>query len=261
MNLQEPILIEKRFLLLLFCFFLILNFATSGGHTYSIDDTKYFLHTENLALNNSLKLDPESPSVDKIITPDDLKKRQKINYAFQGKEWSEETPLVPFYTFTSLLLPFITVPFYHLSIFTSSDPIVVLNFFTNSIIISSISIIIFLTSMHFFKSKRISFVLALVFLVTTWIWGYNTGMMLRPLAALCVLSGFYFIITSNNQSRYKPLIAGIVIGLGQLASYSTIIIIPGLIIFGIVKFRKEKKTNFFPVNGDFIPIVDTGRIK
>jgi len=249
MNLQESILIEKRFLLLLFCFFLILNFATSGGHIYSSDDLKYFLHTESLALNNSLKFVPESPSVDKLLTPDELKIRQKNNYNFQGKEWSEETPLVPFFTFSPLLLPFITVPFYHLSIFTSLDPIVVLNFFTNSIIISSISLIIFLTSMHFFKSKGISFVLALVFLVTTWIWGYNTGMMLRPLAALCILSGFYFIITSNNESRYKPLIAGIVIGLGQLASYSTIIIIPGLILFGIVKFRKEKKQIFFLLMG------------
>jgi len=152
---------------------------------------------------------------------------------------------IPYYDATSLLLPFLTVPLYYLAVITSSNPINVVAFFSNSIILSLVSVLIFLTGLHFFQSKRISFVLSLVFLVTTFVWSYNTGMMLRPLAALFALVGFYLIINSKYDDNYRPLISGICIGLVLLSSASAIIILPGFVAFGIFNFRKNRKQLFF----------------
>jgi len=232
---------KKKITFLVFAFFLLLNFATSGGHLYSIDDAKYFLNTENLALNQSIKRDPNSPSSNQLIGPEKLQKDQKLQYKRQGIEWTENTPLIPYFTPASLLLPFLTVPLYYFSIIISLNPVTIIGLFTNSIILSVTSVLIFLTGWHYFKSKRVSFVLSLIFLVTTWVWSYNTGMMLRPLAGLLVLAGFYFIVTTKDNYALRPAISGACLGFALLASHSSLIILPGLIGFGIFNFRKNKK--------------------
>jgi len=170
--------------------------------TFSIPRTFFF--------NKSLEIDPFSPSAKSIFTEEDLKELQAQNLYFPGKisfevstddpafmdswqKWKNENPLEPFYSRAPLLLPLASTPLYYISYVTSSNPITNLTFFTNSIILSLIPLMIFLTSMHYFNSKKISFILSLVFLVTTWVWSYNTGMMVRPLVALLVILGFYFI--------------------------------------------------------------------
>jgi len=232
---------SKKVLLLIFAFFLLINFATTGGHLYSVDDIQYFLHTENLVLNKSIKIDPTSPHANELLSNETLLKIQHKQYSFQGKEWTEDTKLAPYHDATSLLLPFVTVPGYYFAQVMSLNHVNVIGFFTNSIILSFTSMMIFLTSIHYLKSKKISFVLSLVFMITTFVWSYNTGMMLRPLAGLMVISGFYLIITTNQKNIFKTVFAGIFIGLTILASSSTIIIIPGLLGFGVFNFRRNKK--------------------
>ncbi len=268
-NLKSASSTSWKFLFLILAFFLTLNFATSGGHLYSIDDSQYFLHTENLFFNKSLELDPFSPSAKSIFTEEFLKELQLQNLYYPGKihfevslddpafqdlkqKWKNENPLEPFYSRAPLLLSFVSIPLYYISHVTSSDPITILSFFTNSIILSLISFVIFLTSMHYFNSKKISFILSLVFLVTTWVWSYNTGMMVRPLVALLVILGFYFIVTSKTNSSYRPLISGMCFGLAILTSFSVLIIIPGLAIFGIYNFRKNRKSIFLFLGSIFI---------
>jgi len=235
--------ISRKFLFLILAFFLTLNFATSGGHLYSEDDTRYFLHTENLFFNKSLKLDPFSPSAEVVSSENELKHLQKTSYwlNFQKKNLPEDTQLEPFHTWSPLLISFFTIPLYYISIITSTNAVTNLTFFTNSIILSLVALMIFLLSMHYFSSKKVSFTLSLVFLVTTWVWSYNTGMMFRPLSALLLILGFYYLVTSKTNGSYHPLMAGLFFGLTILSNYSALIILPGLTIFGIYKFRKNKK--------------------
>jgi len=210
---QQNLKIKKKHLFLVLTFFLLLNFATSGGHLYSIDDVWYFLHTESLVLNQSTLLDPNSPNALKLTDEEMLKYNQARQSRRQGIERNEDTPLIPYQTDASLLLPFLATPLYYVAALTNSNPVNVLGYFPNSIILSLISLTIFLTGLHYFRSARISFVLSLCFLVTTYVWAYNTGMMLRPLAALLVILGFYFMITSKNE-LFRPIFAGIFTGLG-----------------------------------------------
>jgi len=240
-KISQQFFVNKRFLLLLFAFFLLLNFATSGGHLYSIDDARYFLHTENLFYNQALELNPSSPSAMELEDEARWKKMQTTNYWFQGKILTEDTPLVPFHTWSPLLISFFTLPLYFFAVMTSSNPVSILTFFTNSIILSFVSLMIFLLSCSYFRSKKISFILSLIFLVTTWVWSYNTGMMFRPLTALLIIIGFYFIVTCNNRKSYRPFLAGLCLGLAILSNYSSLIILPGLTIFGIYYFRKNPK--------------------
>lgn len=225
---------------LVLVFFLLLNFVTTGGHLYSIDDVQYFLHTENLALKQSIELDPYSPSVSKLLNTETLRQIQGKHYSFQGKEWTDNTPLSPYVDGTSLFLPFATVPLYYLSTVISTNPETIMGFFTNSIIISLTSLAIFMISVYFFRDQRIAFILASAYNLTTFVWSYNTGMMLGPIGGLMFTLGFYLIITSKSKNHFRAIIAGTCTGLSLLASSSSIIVVPGLILFGIFYLYKSK---------------------
>jgi len=240
-------------------FFLLLNFSTTGGHPYSIDDVSYFLHTENLALNHSMKIDPNSPSVQTLGVKQAIIQLHQRQYEFQGLQWSDEISSKPFYDPSSLLLPLLTVPLYYLAIATHSNPANVIGFFTNSIILSLTSLMIYLTSFEFFKSQKISFVISLVFATTTFVWSYNTGMMLRPLASLLTILGFYLLVTSRD-SPYKPVFGGFFIGLSMMAEVASLIILPGLVIFGTIFLRKNKKQMLLFLLGFLIIIILQGTL-
>jgi len=162
--------VSRKFLFLVLAFFLTLNFATSGGHLFSIDDSKYFLHTENLFFEKSLELNPFSPSAKYIQSEEGFKHTQQVNYRFQGKEWNEETPLEPFFDWSNLLISFFTLPLYYISFATSTNAITNLSFFTNSIILSLVSLMIFLLSMNYFHSKK-NFIYSFIS-----IFSYNLGL-------------------------------------------------------------------------------------
>jgi len=235
---------SKKTLFLILGFFLLLNFATSGGHLYSIDDVRYFLLAENLVLNNSIKINPLSPSVEQLDVTSTMIKGQERYYKSEGLEWTPDSPLIQIYTASPLLLPILTTPLYYIAKMFSQDPITILGLIPNAVILSLTSLMIFISSIRYFKSEKIAFVLSLVFLVTTFVWSYNTGMMQRPLASLLVVLGFYLIISSKT-TYYTPILAGVSFGLSILASASTVLILPGLIAFGIFHYRKEKRQLLF----------------
>jgi len=235
---------SKKTLFLILGFFLLLNFATSGGHLYSIDDVRYFLLAENLVLNNSIKINPLSPSVEQLDVTSTMIKGQERYYKSEGLEWTPDSPLIQIYTASPLLLPILTTPLYYIAKMFSQDPITILGLIPNAVILSLTSLMIFISSIRYFKSEKIAFVLSLVFLVTTFVWSYNTGMMQRPLASLLIVLGFYLIISSKT-TYYTPILAGVSFGLSILASASTVLILPGLIAFGIFHYRKEKRQLLF----------------
>lgn len=246
MQLTKKIEIRSNFklYLLVFSFFLLLNFATSGGHPYAIDDVQYFLHTENLVLHGSFMLDLNSTNAYRLMGEKSIRDTQHVDYELENKKWTSDMPIVPFYDYTPILLPLITTPLYYFSLVTHSDPVGVLDFFTNSIILSFSSLMIFIVSLHYFNSRKISFVLSLAFLTTTFVWSYNTGMMLQPLTSLMIISWFYFTITSTKESRYRPLLSGIFLGFSLLSQGSTVILLPGLAIYTMLRFYKFRKNLF-----------------
>lgn len=227
------------------CFFLILNFATTGGHFDSHDGIFYFLVTENIVLNQSIKVDPNSPSVktlefDQIIENfvrfwvpeiyDDYQNGEKISFFMPG----------------SIVGPLLAVPAYVLASVTNTEPTNVVPFFTNSIIIALTSLMVFLISKDLFKSYKIGFILALVFNCTTFVWPYNTSFFLQPALALTLITSLYFVIKNNQKSSFLSFaLSGFFLGLSILIHPSSAILIPGFLAYGIIKCKSWKKFGIF----------------
>jgi len=246
-NQIKTFLPNRKLEILIFSFFLLINFATTGGHEYSFDDLLYLMHTENIALNYSLFIHPyETPSAwNGIFGQNDpemaLKSIQERYLTYQEIDYDEDTQLEAFGTPSSMLLPFVTVPLYYLALIVNERPVTFLGFFSNTIILSMVSLIIYKTGTRIFESNKLGFILAVIFMTGTWIWAYNTGMMLRPLASLMIILGFYFIITKKDDKYLRVILAAICFGLTLIATSSSIILIPGLFLFGIVKTMNNKK--------------------
>ena len=117
---------SKKTLFLILSFFLLLNFATSGGHFYSIDDIRYFLHTENLVLNNSIKQNPLSPSVEQLDVTSVMIILQERYYKSEGIEWTPDSPLIQIYIAAPLFLLILTIPLNYFAKMFSKDPITIL---------------------------------------------------------------------------------------------------------------------------------------
>ena len=63
-------------------------------------------------------------------------------------------------------------------------------------IITLISLIIFFFSLEIYGSRRIAFILSLIFNVCSFIWPYNTSMYPQPLQALLMIAPAFFIYKS-----------------------------------------------------------------
>ena len=186
-------------------------------------------------------------------------------------------PLHPVYTVRSLLLSAAAVPFYLVASFFSISPIPVIALFFNSIIISLISVVIFLFSIEIFNSKKVAFVLCLVFGVCSFVWPYHTSFWSMPLQALCLISAAYFIYkslhyhysficnytrlqinttsssnstvssTNNNYATNKGIyfaaLGGLFLGLSVYAHPTSIILIPGFLAYCYFShMRRNKKS-------------------
>jgi hypothetical protein len=183
-----------------FIVFLLINIVSSGGHLDWRDGVEAFVVTESMVLKNSAKFHSDVPSVKDLYAETWLSK-----YDLFSK---------PTYTPRSLLLSAIAIPFYYSA--TAAlliSPILVAGLFINSIIISLISLVIFLFSLEMYSSKRLAFVLSIIFSVCSFIWPYNTSLYPQPLQALLLITPAYFLyksvhfnptfICSYSKQRYK----------------------------------------------------------
>jgi len=241
---------RKRVTGLIFVFFLLINLVSTGGHFDSNDGIVYFLITENIVLNNSIKIDPNSPSLEKlrfniygtmkVWAPDDY------DAYLQGNER-------PFHLPGGVFGSIIAVPWYFLSILLQAEATEFVAFFNNSVLMTFTSLIIFLLGKEFFYSQRISFVLALIFSLSSFIWPYNTSFFLQPTLALLLITSLYFIVLSKkNKTKIFPIMGGVFLGLSILTHPSSLIVLPGLFIYGIIQFRVEKKSIILFISPIFI---------
>ena len=161
---------NKELIFYVFIIFLIINFISSGGHTDLWDGMVTFLITEGMALEQTAQLDPKIPSISNTSIPimmsGFLHWEVQNNKVITGKyfEWvSMSSPIEPVYTSRALLLPAISVPFYFLSTLLSVNAVSLIAFTVNSIIIALTGLVIFCFSLDLYGSRRLAFILGLVF--------------------------------------------------------------------------------------------------
>src|SRR5919106_1048426 len=186
-------------MLFVFVFFLIINFISSGGHTDMWDGMVTFLVTESMALKHTAQLHPEIPSIS-----NDTQSRLNVmvnfevgNYkALTGKyyEWlSQSSPVEPVFTSRSLMLPAISVPFYFIATLIPVDAVSLVSYSVNSVIIAITGLVLFAFALDLYGSRRIAFVLGLIFVGCSFILPYNTSLFPQPLQGLCIISGTFFL--------------------------------------------------------------------
>jgi hypothetical protein len=261
--------IQSNRLLITYVFvvFLIINFVSSGGHTDLWDGMITFFITEGMALKQTAQLDPEIPSISNASIPimihTFLHWEVQNNKVITGKyyDWvSLSRPIEPVYTSRALLLPSISVPFYFLSTLLSVNPVSLVAFSVNSIIIALTGLVIFCFSLDLYGSRRLAFILGLIFITCTFILPYNTSLFPQPLQALCIVSGVFFlykarhnlpsficIFTRNIDAAHPKTaylycgLAGLFFGLSIFASPTSGLFLPGFVICSFIFLRHNKR--------------------
>jgi hypothetical protein len=150
-----PLSTDGRLVFLVFFFFFIINLISSGGHFDPFDGVQSFLVTESMVLKHSAKLYPDVPSIGKLhwnasITDPVDPKTKIVKPAYQDK---------------GLLISAVAVPFYLAALIFSVSPISVVGLFVNPMILSLTSVVVFCFSFEIYRSKKIAFILSLIFSV------------------------------------------------------------------------------------------------
>ncbi|HEX5976806.1 MAG TPA: hypothetical protein VFY68_05995, partial [Nitrososphaeraceae archaeon] len=198
---------NKWLIFYVFIFFLIINFISSGGHTDLWDGMVTFLVTESMVLKQTAQLHPKIPSIAEANNATliyDYLDYEVGNYKTitgQYYEWiSMFKPHEPVFTSRSIFLPGISVPFYFVSIFLSVNPVSLIAFSVNSLIITLTALVIFCFSLDLYGSRRTAFILGLIFTGCSYILPYNTGLFPQPLQALCIVSGVFLLYKTRHNN-------------------------------------------------------------
>jgi hypothetical protein len=258
---------NKELIFYVFIIFLIINFISSGGHTDLWDGMITFLITEGMVLKQTAQLDPEIPSISNTSIPiminTFLHWEVQNNKVVTGKyyEWvSMSRPIEPVYTSRALFLPAISVPFYFLATLLSVNPVSLIAFSVNSIIIALTGLVIFCFSLDLYGSRRLAFLVGLIFTACTFILPYNNSLFPQPLQALCIVSGVFFlykarhnrpsficVFTRNIDTAHAKTayfycgLAGLFFGLSIFASPTSGLFLPGFVICSFIFLRHNKR--------------------
>src|SRR5918993_317102 len=217
---------DRKLVLLLFAFFFLLNILTTGGHLDWWDGTEAFLVTESMALKNTAKLDPTVPSVKKLGFY--VNYTVYANKAIQSGNNTDpsNTTLEPVYTVRSLLLSALGVPFYYLGLVLGLSPITTLALAFNPVIISLTAVILFCTSLEVHRSKKIAFVVSLIFSVCSFIWPYTSTFWVHQKK---------FLFSAS---------AGFALGLSVFAHPTSSIFLPAFLVFSFFHVMRRDLKNF-----------------
>jgi hypothetical protein len=249
--------ISKRLIFSVFFFFFLINIVSAGGHFDSWDGIEAFLVTESMVLKHTAKLDPTVPSVQEL--------NFNIHYTVYsntkirtGTYYNESTiPLKPVYTVRSLLLSAIAVPLYYAALIFSVSPIAIIGILVNSLFIALTSVVIFCFSLEVHRSKKIAFILSVLFGVCSFVLPYHTSFWSQPLQALTLITSAFFIyrslhdsssficnytvLTKNKNGIYFAGLGGLFLGLSVFAHPTSLVLIPGFVAYCILSMRHNRK--------------------
>ena len=83
----------------------------------------------------------------------------------------------------------------------SFDPLVIIGFFVNSLLIALTSVVIFCFSLEYPEySKKIAFILSVIFGLCFFVLPFNTSFWTQPLQALTIIASAFFIYRSLHDS-------------------------------------------------------------
>lgn len=253
---------EKKLVLLVFGFFILINIASSGGHLDWWDGTEAFLVTESMALKHTAKLDPFVPSVKEL----NFNVSYTVHASFAGQKGnnpssnSQNITLEPVYIVRSLLLSAAAVPFYYAALVFSISPVEMIGLHVNSLFISLTAVVIFCISTEILRSKKIAFVLSLIYCVCSFVWPYNTSFWAQPLQGLLLASSTYFLLLIRHQSHsflcsytisrrkrsgiFLAGLAGLFLGLSVFAHPTSLIFIPAFLVYSFFSAMRRQKRSF-----------------
>lgn len=196
-------------------------------------------------LKHSIKLDPTSPGVKTLNFDYYIKNHLKVwvpnlyDDYINGIKHS-------FYMPGGVLGPALAIPWYAISSILNIEPTQFVAFFTNPVILSLTSLVLFLLGNELFSSRKIGFVIALAFSVTSFIWPYNSSFLLQPAIALTLISSVYFLLIADKKNKiFNSSLAGFFLGLSILIHPSSIMLIPGFLVYGILKLKNYRMVASF----------------
>jgi hypothetical protein len=250
---------DRKLILLLFVFFFLINLISSGGHLDWWDGTEAFLVTESMVLKNTAKLDPFVPSVKELGF--NVNYTVYANNAMQSRSNANlsNTTLEPVYTVRSLLLSAVGVPFYLSGVMLNIPPVLAIGLLTNTLILSLTSLCIFCISMEVQQSRKIAFVLSLLFSFCSFIWPYNSTFWVQPLQALLLSSSLLFILKVQHYDKsylcsysikydrkrfYFSAFSGLLLGLSVFAHPISLIFIPAFLVYTFFRVMRHDIKNF-----------------
>lgn len=233
---------------MVFALIFLINIVSSGGHLDWWDGIEAFLVTESMVLKNTAKLDPSVPSVKELGF--NVNYTVYSNTALQTGNNSDPRTIAlePVYTVRSLFLSAVGVPFYYLGLLLSIPPVVPVGLLANSLVISLIAVVIFCVSVELHRSRKLAFLLSLIFAVCSFVWPYNSTFWVQPLQALTLILPLFFLIKiqhydnksflchyTTTKSRCRVFLfsasAGASLGLSVFAHPTSLIFIPAFLVF------------------------------
>ena len=143
-----------------------------------------FLITESMVLKHSVKVYPDLPTLDKLSM--DQSQRLRFGNFSNTCDYCEHVRQSgrPQVAERELLPPAIAVPFYYAALSLSLSPLTVVAFFVIPLMISLTCLVIFCFSLEVYKSRKIAFVLSLVFGVCSFIWPNRSDLVGNPVETL-----------------------------------------------------------------------------
>ena len=250
---------DRKLVLLLFVFFFLINIISSGGHLDWWDGTEAFLVTESMVLKNTAKLDPFVPSVKELGF--NVNYTVYANNAMQSRSNANlsNTTLEPVYTVRSLLLSAVGVPFYLSGLLMNISPFLTIGLLVNTLILSLTSLSIFCISIEVHQSRKIAFVLGLIFSVCSFVWPYVNSFWVQPLQALILSSSLLFILKVQHYDKsylcsytvkygrkrfYFSALSGFLLGLSVFAHPISLIFIPAFLVYTFFRVMRHDIKNF-----------------
>ena len=221
----------------------------SGGHLDVADGKHHFIMTESLAIDNSLKVRHNLPSVEKIDY--DIEQWFRDQYYRQNgisinipDPVTGQKPGIPdsMYFGKAVLLSYISVPFYIIESTTDSYTAQITPYFVNSIILALTATVVYTFSHEIYRSQKIAFVLALFAGVCSFALPYLSSFFQQPIAGLMIILSIYFLyLASKNKFLYSAFLGGFFLGLIVHAHVAYVFLLPVIIFYGVYVLRKEFK--------------------